>query len=248
MDDAQRQSLGLRSLVDPGPPEAWVTSRDSENESSPDGGARLSCRDLSFSYGTTPVFEGFSADFPAGQITCIAGVNGVGKTTLVRVLCGLAAPGSGTITLDGQATNRRQRRAACALVMQDTGRQLFSDTLEGELTIGASEASGEAGEKLLADFDLAHLGDRHPLSLSGGQKQRLVIAAARATGRRIVILDEPTFGQDARTWAELVDLIRELLAGGTAIISITHDEDYTAALGGNHITLPALTTPGKENA
>ena len=62
------------------------------------------------------------------------------------------------------------------------------------------------------------------------------------------LFDEPTFGQDARTWAELVDLIRELLAGGTAIISITHDEDYTAALGGNHITLPALTTPGKENA
>ena len=240
MDDAQRQSLGLRSLVDPGPPEAWVTSRDSENESSPDGGARLSCRDLSFSYGKTPVFEGFSADFPAGQITCIAGVNGVGKTTLVRVLCGLAAPGSGTITLDGQATNRRQRRAACALVMQDTGRQLFSDTLEGELTIGASEASGEAGEKLLADFDLAHLGDRHPLSLSGGQKQRLVIAAARATGRPVVILDEPTSGVDARHLDSITSTLRRIADEGAAVIVVTHDGEFASACADQLITLTPM--------
>ena len=197
MTDEERCSLGLRTLVDPGPPEAWVASRGKAGVAAPGKETRLSCRNLGFSYGKTPVFAGFNADFYAGEITCIAGENGVGKTTLVRVLCGLAAPASGTITLDGQEVGCRQRRGACALVMQDTGRQLFSDTLAGELTIGASEASGEAGEKLLADFDLAHLGDRHPLSLSGGQKQRLVIAAARATGRPVVILDEPTSGVDA---------------------------------------------------
>ena len=233
MDDAQRQSLGLRSLVDPGPPEAWVPSWDSENESSPDGGVRLSCRDLSFSYGKTPVFEGFSADFPAGQITCIAGVNGVGKTTLVRVLCGLAAAGSGTITMDGQEVSRRQRRAACALVMQDTGRQLFSD-------IGASEASGEAGEALLADFDLAHLGDRHPLSLSGGQKQRLVIAAARATGRHIVILDEPTSGVDARHLASITSTLRRIADEGAAVIVVTHDGEFASACADQLITLTPM--------
>ena len=149
--------------------------------------------------GSTPVFEGFDADFPAGQITCIAGENGAGKTTLVRVLCGLAGPGSGTITLDGQATNRRQRRAACALVMQDTGRQLFSDTLEGELTIGASEASGEAGEKLLADFDLAHLGDRHPLSLDVYKRQ-----GARCIGHPSMVprrAPARVFGPAMRAWA-----------------------------------------------
>ena len=85
-------------------------------------------------------------------------------------------------------------------------------------------------------------------SPSPRRKTRLSVASALATAPKILILDEPTFGQDARTWAELVDLIRELLAGGTAIISITHDEDYTAALGGNHITLEATATPGKENA
>ena len=242
MSEAERRSLGLRTLVDPGPPEAWVCSRDSRDEASAGGSVGLSCRDLSFSYGNTPVFEGFDADFPVGRITCIAGENGVGKTTLVRVLCGLAAPSSGTITLDGQTTSRRQRRAACALVMQDTGRQLFSDTLAGELTIGASQASGEAGEKLLADFDLAHLGDRHPLSLSGGQKQRLVIAAARATGRRIVILDEPTSGIDARHLDSITATLRRIANEGAAVIVVTHDGEFASACADRLITLTPTGT------
>ena len=245
MGEEERRSLGLRTLVDPGPPEAWVASQGTGEEASPDQGTRLSCRDLSFSYGNTPVFEGFDADFLAGQITCIAGENGVGKTTLVRVLCGLAAPGSGTITLDGQEANRRQRRSACALVMQDTGRQLFSDTLEGELTIGASDASGEAGEKLLADFDLAHLGDRHPLSLSGGQKQRLVIAAARATGRPVVILDEPTSGVDARHLDSITATLRRITNEGAAVIVVTHDGEFASACTDRLIT---LTLTGAQRA
>ena len=237
MDDAQRQSLGLRTLVDPGPPEAWVPSRNSDKEASHEGGVRLSCRDLSFSYGNTPVFDGLNADFPAGQITCIAGMNGAGKTTLVRALCGLAAPSGGTISLDGRPASRRQRRAACALVMQDTGRQLFSDTLAGELTIGASDATGEAGEQLLADFDLAHLGDRHPLSLSGGQKQRLVIAAARATRRPVVILDEPTSGVDARHLDSITATLRRIADEGAAVIVVTHDGEFAAACADRLITL-----------
>lgn len=109
-------------------------------------------------------------------------------------------------------------------------------------------------DELATHLRLTHLLDANPFTLSGGEKRRLSVASALATAPKILILDEPTFGQDARTWAELVDLIRELLAGGTAIISITHDEDYTATLGGNHITLEALdtsealATPGKENA
>ena len=109
-------------------------------------------------------------------------------------------------------------------------------------------------DDLAARLRLNHLLAATPFTLSGGEKRRLSVASALATAPRILILDEPTFGQDARTWAELVDLIRELLADGTAVISITHDEDYTAALGGKSITLEALeasepqTTNGKENA
>ena len=237
MDDGERHSLGLRTLVDPGPPEAWVASRGSGEVAAGAEAPRLSCRNLSFSYGRTPVFQGFNADFHSGEITCIAGANGVGKTTLVRVLCGLAAPNSGEISLDGVTSSRSQRRAKCALVMQDTGRQLFSDTLEGELTIGASDASGEAGEKLLADFDLADLGDRHPLSLSGGQKQRLVIAAARAARRPIVILDEPTSGVDARHLDSITATLRRIADEGAAVIVVTHDGEFASACADRLITL-----------
>ena len=278
MGQAQRRSLGLRTLVDPGPPETWVgqgqvgcqekqvgqgqagrqekqvrqgqagrqekqvrqgqAGRQENREATPSQ-ARLSCRGLSFAYGASPVFEGLDADFPAGQITCIAGANGVGKTTLVRVLCGLAAPSSGSISMDGVPASRKTRRSACALVMQDTGRQLFSDTLAGELTIGASHASGQSGEQLLADFDLANLGERHPLSLSGGQKQRLVIAAARATGRPIVILDEPTSGVDARHLDSITATLRRIADEGAAVVVVTHDGEFAAACADRLITLTA---------
>lgn len=242
MGQAQRRSLGLRTLVDPGPPETWVgqvqVGRQENREATPSQ-VRLSCRGLSFAYGVNPVFEGLDADFPAGQITCIAGANGVGKTTLVRVLCGLAAPSSGSISMDGVPASRKTRRSACALVMQDTGRQLFSDTLAGELTIGASHASGQSGEQLLADFDLANLGERHPLSLSGGQKQRLVIAAARATGRPIVILDEPTSGVDARHLDSITATLRRIADEGAAVVVVTHDGEFAAACADRLITLTA---------
>ena len=242
MGQAQRRSLGLRTLVDPGPPETWVeqvqAGRQENREATPSQ-VRLSCRGLSFAYGANPVFEGLDADFPAGQITCIAGANGVGKTTLVRVLCGLAAPSSGSISMDGVPASRKTRRSACALVMQDTGRQLFSDTLAGELTIGASHASGQSGEQLLADFDLANLGERHPLSLSGGQKQRLVIAAARATGRPIVILDEPTSGVDARHLDSITATLRRIADEGVAVVVVTHDGEFAAACADRLITLTA---------
>lgn len=249
MGQAQRRSLGLRTLVDPGPPETWIgqvkagrqekqVGRQENREATPSQ-VRLSCRGLSFAYGASPVFEGLDADFPAGQITCIAGANGVGKTTLVRVLCGLAAPSSGSISMDGVPASRKTRRSACALVMQDTGRQLFSDTLAGELTIGASHASGQSGEQLLADFDLANLGERHPLSLSGGQKQRLVIAAARATGRPIVILDEPTSGVDARHLDSITATLRRIADEGAAVVVVTHDGEFAAACADRLITLTA---------
>lgn len=145
-------------------------------------------------------------------------------------------------------------------VFQEPEYQFIRGTVREELELGPRRLAAltreplneaeltERTNTLAQHLRLNHLLDANPFTLSGGEKRRLSVASALATAPKILILDEPTFGQDARTWAELVDLIRELLAGGTAVISITHDEDYTAALGGKSITLPALTTPRKENA
>ena len=144
-------------------------------------------------------------------------------------------------------------------VFQEPEYQFIRGTVREELELGPRRLAAltreplneaeltERTNTLAHHLRLNHLLDANPFTLSGGEKRRLSVASALATAPKILILDEPTFGQDARTWAELVDLIRELLAGGTAVISITHDEDYTAALGGNHITLEAIATPGKEN-
>jgi energy-coupling factor transport system ATP-binding protein len=92
---------------------------------------------------------------------------------------------------------------------------------------------------------LADLVQAHPFTLSGGQQRRLSVATALATQPRLLVLDEPTFGQDARTWAELVTLMAQLRDEGTGVIAVTHDERFVQALADNVVTLhPAEVTGG----
>ena len=222
--------------------------------------------------------SGINLTLHAGEHLSVLGPNGAGKSTLALTLAGLLIAPDGTLTAtdalrshggnhggepahwDVPTWTPAQMLSRIGYVFQEPEYQFIRGTVREELELGPRRLAAlnrvpldedelaARTDDLAARLRLNHLLDANPFTLSGGEKRRLSVASALATAPKILILDEPTFGQDARTWAELVDLIRELLAGGTAIISITHDEDYTAALGGNHITLPALTTPGKENA
>ena len=221
---------------------------------------------------------GISLTLRAGEHLSVLGPNGAGKSTLALTLAGLLTAPDGTLTAtdalrshggnhggepahwDVPTWTPAQMLSRIGYVFQEPEYQFIRGTVREELELGPRRLAAlnrvpldedelaARTDELATHLRLNHLLDANPFTLSGGEKRRLSVASALATAPKILILDEPTFGQDARTWAELVDLIRELLAGGTAVISITHDEDYTAALGGNHITLPALTTPGKENA
>lgn len=228
-----------------------------------------------------PVLRGgINLTLRAGEHLSVLGPNGAGKSTLALTLAGLLTAPDGTLAATDALRNHggqtahwdvptwtpAQMLSRIGYVFQEPEYQFIRGTVREELELGPRRLAALNREplneddlaartnELAAHLRLNHLLDANPFTLSGGEKRRLSVASALATAPKILILDEPTFGQDARTWAELVDLIRELLAGGTAIISITHDEDYTAALGGNHITLPALepseatATPGKENA
>ena len=228
-----------------------------------------------------PVLRGgINLTLHAGEHLSVLGPNGAGKSTLALTLAGLLTAPNGTLTATEALRNHggepahwdvptwtpAQMLSRIGYVFQEPEYQFIRGTVREELELGPRRLAALTRNPLNEDdltartnelatrLRLTHLLDANPFTLSGGEKRRLSVASALATAPKILILDEPTFGQDARTWAELVDLIRELLAGGTAVISITHDEDYTAALGGNHITLPALepteahTTPGKENA
>ena len=227
---------------------------------------------------------GINLTLHAGEHLSVLGPNGAGKSTLALTLAGLLTAPNGTLTATDALRNYdgnhggdhahwdiptwtpAQMLSRIGYVFQEPEYQFIRGTVREELELGPRRLAALTREPLNEDtlaartnelatrLRLTHLLDANPFTLSGGEKRRLSVASALATAPKILILDEPTFGQDARTWAELVDLIRELLAGGTAIISITHDEDYTAALGGKSITLEALATseaiatPGKENA
>lgn len=226
-----------------------------------------------------PVLRGgINLTLRAGEHLSVLGPNGAGKSTLALTLAGLLTAPDGTLTATDALRNHggepahwdiptwtpAQMLSRIGYVFQEPEYQFIRGTVREELELGPRRLAAltrtplneaeltERTNTLAQHLRLNHLLDANPFTLSGGEKRRLSVASALATAPKILILDEPTFGQDARTWAELVDLIRELLAGGTAVISITHDEDYTAALGGKSITLPALTTPvstpGKENA
>ena len=120
------------------------------------------------------------------------------------------------------------------------------------LTVDVVTAAVALALELLDRLRLAHLSRANPFTLSGGEQRRLSVATVLATKPPVLVLDEPTFGQDARTWAELVALFGELLDGGAALLAATHDEALVAALGGRTLRLPdppgALATPPLEVA
>lgn len=150
------------------------------------------------------VLSGLDALFPAGAVTALVGRNGAGKTTLARCLVGLHGREEGRIAFSGKTPARRARPRFAYLAMQETGYQLFSDSVRGELEDAAADArgagSGMSVDDLLARFDLDAVADRHPLSLSGGQRQRLAIAAGIAQGRPIWFLTSRRAALTAPTW------------------------------------------------
>jgi energy-coupling factor transport system ATP-binding protein len=172
-----------------------------------------------------------SMSFARGRITAIVGGNGAGKTSLLNCICGLEKRCRGTLTYNGKTYGAKDRKKLAFMVMQDTGNQLFTESVLEEVLISlpkAGEKTGEENEReealsILRDLDLEAFQDRHPQSLSGGQKQRLAIACAIASGREILLLDEPTSGLDFDHMEETAVLLKKLQSRGTTILVVTHD-------------------------
>lgn len=193
-----------------------------------------------------PVLEIDHAHLPAGAVTAIRGPNGVGKTTLARIITGLQRH-DGTIRLNGQPLSRAQRQRCSTLVMQDVQRQLFTDSVTAELSLHTPAGAPDAApvEALLRGFDLHTFGERHPLSLSGGQQQRLAIAAARLAGRPVVVFDEPSSGVDRRHLVSIARAIRDLATGGAVVLVISHDDDLLSLGADRVLTLTPLVRAGQ---
>ena len=188
-----------------------------------------------------PGHERFSRTIPdlslyAGRIVGLMGHNGVGKTTLVRTLVGLAKPLAGNVLRHGETASSAELTRHGFLVMQDVNYQLFADSVRGELLLStpyrnefdAPEDILQTADRILADLDLAGLADRHPMSLSGGQKQRTAVASALMCDKELIVLDEPTSGLDLRHMRQVGALLRDLADRGKAVLVVTHDEELAA--------------------
>ena len=186
--------------------------------------------DFNFSYRgrKQPVLQIPYLRLAAHEITAVTGNNGLGKTTFLNCLCGLEKRFRGTLEYKGRKYGNRDRQKLCYLVMQDTGNQLFTESVLEEVLISlpknTENAEGRAAE-LLGQLDLGEYPDRHPQSLSGGQKQRLAIACALASGREILLLDEPTSGLDHGHMIETADMLKKLRDMGTTVLVVTHDTE-----------------------
>jgi energy-coupling factor transport system ATP-binding protein len=185
--------------------------------------------------------SGINLDLAAGKLLAVTGPNGAGKSTLGLTIAGLLAPISGHVVVDGHADEpiswkSRDLVARIGTVFQDPEHQFITGKVSDELAIGPKllgmpqpQVTARIDE-LAARLRLDHLMAANPFTLSGGEKRRLSVATVLATKPPILVLDEPTFGQDSRTWRELVTLLAELLDDGIAAMGITHDLQFVAAL------------------
>ncbi|MGW4944632.1 ABC transporter ATP-binding protein [Actinoplanes sp. NPDC004185] len=178
-----------------------------------------------------------------GEVLAVTGPNGAGKSTLALLLGGLLKPTSGTIDAAPGGAPHRWRAAELTTrigsVFQDPEHQFVTHRVADELALGPRRIGRPEAEvrrvvdDLLQRLRLEKLAGANPYTLSGGEARRLSVATALATAPRLLVLDEPTFGQDRRTWIELVDLLARLRDDGHGIVAVTHDDDFVAALAGS---------------
>ena len=215
--------------------------------------------DLTIGYAAdAPVRSGIDLTIERGVSTCIVGANGAGKSTFALTLAGLLPPLEGTVEVETSDGTRgdphewssKQLLGRMSMVFQEPEYQFLAATVAEELAIGP-RAAGMSEEEIapLVDEHLEALGlttlaRANPMTLSGGEKRRLSVATALISAPELLILDEPTFGQDRGTWLGLVRLLRAALARGVTLVSITHDPAFVAAMGQRVVDLGQVGTRG----
>jgi energy-coupling factor transport system ATP-binding protein len=178
--------------------------------------------------------RGVSFDIRQGEIAAIVGQNGAGKSTLSKLLVGLLKPSSGDLTLFGRKARQwsvQDLANDIALVFQNPEHQFLTDTVREELEysllaqgIDDPDEVHKRVSAMLKRLEITDSAEGHPFALSAGAKRRLGVATMLVGGRaRLLIVDEPTYGQDKRLTESLMELINTLRREGITVLMITHD-------------------------
>lgn len=216
----------------------------------------IQVRDVSFSYpGREGVLREVSLDIRRGELLAVVGQNGSGKSTLAAHLNGILKPAGGQVLVHGKATTAYRfadlaRRVA--YIFQTPEKQFIRTTVAEEIAHGLKALklpSEEIDARVAEALERVRLTDRRdasPYVLSHGQKRRLSVACMVVAGPDVVVLDEPTFGQDHQQAQRLMRLLRDLADGGAAVVFITHDmrlvaeyADRCAVMAGGELLLDA---------
>ncbi|MCT7845045.1 MAG: ABC transporter ATP-binding protein [Lactobacillus iners] len=161
-----------------------------------------------------------------GNIYGVVGLNGSGKTSLIKALLGVDKKCQVAIYLDDKLLSTRQRIKLSSWVMQDVNNQLFTDSVMAEIKLGTGNISVDKINQVIKKLKLSSLLDRHPLSLSVGQKQRVAIASTILSQKTLLYFDEPTSGMDYLNMIAISKLLRDSSTNNNIIIIVSHDVEF----------------------
>jgi len=199
---------------------------------------RLHVSGLTFAYGEEPIVDGVDLSVAAGELLGIVGPNGSGKSTLLRCLDRILEPDAGSVSVDGDdlaALGRREIARRIGYVPQED-RRTFPATVFDTILLGRTPHAGwrtseDDREAVAGVIDRLGLGSytlRSIDELSGGQRRLVSIGRAIVGEPSVLLLDEPTAGLDVRHRLELLELLREVCADGTAVVMVIHDLNLAA--------------------
>lgn len=216
----------------------------------------LKVNNLSKNFDKTNVFNNISFSVEKGEIVCIKGKSGEGKTTLLRCINNLETPDKGSININGRYLYKEENnqmigasKKELKIIVQDIGMvfqsfnlfphmNVLENLMEAPLFLKKSkDASKKRALELLRSLELEGKEDSYPYQLSGGQKQRVAIARACMLEPKVLCFDEPTSALDESTRNQITKIIRNLASQGIAIIIVTHDNAFTDEIAEKTITL-----------
>ena len=192
----------------------------------------LSLRDVWFRYEkkAPDVLRGVNAQVPTGSLYAIVGGNGVGKSTMLKAICGICRPYRGKIKVFGKAINKYKSadlfRVCIAMLPQDPKSLLSQKTVAEEL---AEMTSDKARIAEIAEIcRITELLESHPYDLSGGEQQRAALAKVLLTEPKLLLLDEPTKGMDSFFKESFANILTQLKARGITVVMVSHDVEFCA--------------------